>query len=125
VKTRACYTFAFLSGAAALVYEATWAKMLALSFGSTTLSAAAVVTAFLGGMGIGAALYGRLPGHATRPLRWYARIELDRPLRGAALVDVLRAARGSARSSESIRAGVVEMLVKWSLVFALCSSPRG
>ena len=31
----AFYALAFFSGAAALVYEVTWAKMLALTFGST------------------------------------------------------------------------------------------
>lgn len=126
MKTRACYTFAFLSGAAALVYEVTWAKMLALSFGSTTLSAAAVVTAFLGGMGIGAALYGRLPGHATRPLRWYARIELAIGLSAALLSSTFyalpEALRGLANPSGP---AWVEMLVKWSLVFALLLVPAG
>ena len=36
------YVLAFCSGAAALVYEVVWAKMLALTFGSTTLATAAV-----------------------------------------------------------------------------------
>lgn len=73
---RGFYALAFLSGVAALVYEVTWAKMLALTFGSTTLAAAAVVAGFLGGMGLGAALYHRIPGHDARPLRVYALLEL-------------------------------------------------
>ena len=73
---RGFYALAFLSGLAALVYEVTWAKMLALTFGSTTLAAAAVVAGFLGGMGLGAALYHRLPGHDRRPLCVYAVLEL-------------------------------------------------
>ena len=39
--TAAVYAMACGSGFAALVYEVAWARMLALTFGSTTLSAAA------------------------------------------------------------------------------------
>ena len=53
----ALYLLAFLSGIAALMYEITWAKMLALALGSTTLAAAAVIAAFMGGMGLGARAY--------------------------------------------------------------------
>ena len=124
MKARTCYAFAFLSGAAALVYEVTWAKMLALSFGSTTLSAAAVVTAFLGGMGIGAALYGRLPGHATRPLRWYARIELAIGLSAAVLSSTFYALPEALRGlASATSAPWVEMVLKWTLVFALLLVP--
>jgi spermidine synthase len=124
VKARAAYAFAFLSGAAALVYEVTWAKMLALSFGSTTLSAAAVVTAFLGGMGIGAALYGRLPGHAERPLRWYARIELAIGLSAAVLSSTFYALPEALRGLASASGPPwVEMVLKWTLVFALLLVP--
>jgi spermidine synthase len=123
VKARACYAFAFLSGAAALVYEVTWAKMLALTFGSTTLSAAAVVTAFLGGMGLGAALYGRLPGHALRPLRWYARIELSIGISAALLSSSFYALPERLSGLASASAPWVEMLVKWGLVFALLLVP--
>ena len=48
------YSAALLSGTAALIYELIWSKMLALTFGSTTLSTSAVVAGFMGGMGIGA-----------------------------------------------------------------------
>ena len=34
------YVLAFLSGTAALCYEVTWARMLALTFGNATLAAA-------------------------------------------------------------------------------------
>ena len=70
------YALAFFSGLAALVYELAWARMLALTFGSTTLSAAAVIAGFMGGMGIGAALYHRVADRTTRPLRAYGFLEL-------------------------------------------------
>ena len=46
----AVYLMAFLSGGAALMYEVSWAKMLALTFGSTTFATAAVVGGFMGGI---------------------------------------------------------------------------
>ena len=61
---------AALSGFTALVYEVTWAKMLALTFGNSTFSTAAVVAGFLGGMGIGASLYHRVRGHATHAINY-------------------------------------------------------
>jgi predicted membrane-bound spermidine synthase len=61
---------------AALVYEIAWAKMLALTFGSTTLSGAAVIAAFMGGMGLGARLYPALQSRIGRPLMLYAGLEL-------------------------------------------------
>ena len=41
------YAFALLSGACALVYEVAWTKMLALTFGRTTLAASSVVGGFM------------------------------------------------------------------------------
>jgi spermidine synthase len=69
------YLLAFFSGVAAIVYEVTWARMLALTFGSTTLSVAAVVVGFMGGMGVGAALYHRFFANEGRPLWIYAFLE--------------------------------------------------
>lgn len=72
---RAIYVLCFVSGVAALVYEVAWAKMLALTFGSTTLSGAAVIAAFMGGMGLGARLYPALQSRIGRPLLLYAVLE--------------------------------------------------
>jgi len=76
---------AFLSGAAALIYELTWAKMLALTFGSTTLSAAAVIAGFMGGMGLGARSYHLLAKCVHKPLAAYAGLELAIAISSAAL----------------------------------------
>ena len=70
------YVFALFSGAAALVYETAWAKLLALTFGSTTLAAAAVIAAFMGGMGLGAWAYHLLYDRVRHPVVIYAALEL-------------------------------------------------
>jgi spermidine synthase len=79
------YLLAFLSGAAALAYEVTWAKLLSLTFGRTILAASAVVGGFLGGMGIGAWLYHLVQERVGRPLRIYAAIEVSIAITAAGL----------------------------------------
>ena len=79
------YLAAFLSGAAALMYELTWAKMLSLTFGSTTLSAAAVIAAFMGGMGLGARYFHLVGDRIRRPLAAYAGLEIGIAVSAAVL----------------------------------------
>ena len=79
------YLLAFLSGMAALTYEVTWAKLLSLTFGRTTLAASAVVGGFLGGMGIGAWLYHLVQERVGRPLVIYATIEVAIAITAAGL----------------------------------------
>ncbi|MQA29011.1 MAG: hypothetical protein GEU82_04115 [Luteitalea sp.] len=66
------------SGAAGLVYEVSWARLLTLSMGHTTAAASTVVAAFMGGLALGAALGGRLATRLTprAALHWYAGLEL-------------------------------------------------
>jgi spermidine synthase len=60
------------SGAAALVYEVAWTRMLTLQLGHTVAAASTVLAAFMGGLALGAWLIGRLP---LRGLRAYAALE--------------------------------------------------
>ena len=48
-----------LSGAAALLYEVAWLRLLALHLGHTVAAVSTVLTAFMGGLAAGAALVGR------------------------------------------------------------------
>jgi spermidine synthase len=50
----------FLSGAAALVYQVTWQRLLALHSGVGLYSVAMIVAAFMAGLGVGSHLGGRL-----------------------------------------------------------------
>ena len=52
------YLLFFASGAAGLIYEIVWGRLLVLIFGSTTNSIVAVISAFLGGLAIGSLLFG-------------------------------------------------------------------
>ena len=70
------YGFAVLSGAAALMYEVSWTKLLALTFGRSTLAATAVLGGFMVGMGIGAWLYHKVQARIRNDLKIYAVLEI-------------------------------------------------
>jgi hypothetical protein len=87
---RSLYLLAFLSGFAALVYQVAWAKMLSLTFGSSTLAVSSVVAGFLGGMGIGAWLYRRVSDRGVDALRIYSALEFGIALSTAIFTLVFR-----------------------------------
>src|SRR5262245_27160734 len=64
------------SGATGLAYEVIWFKRFAHVWGNSTLATAAVVASFLSGLGIGAAVVGRLADRMSSPLRWYGVFEI-------------------------------------------------
>ncbi len=67
-----------VSGAAALVYEVVWTRLLTLQMGHGIAAASTVLAAFMGGLAIGAAAAGRLGGRLSprRALAVYAGLEL-------------------------------------------------
>src|SRR2546429_6918292 len=75
----------FASGASGLIYEVAWMRMLRLVVGSTTLCHTIVLTAFMGGLALGAWLAGRRIDAHPRPLRVYTLLELGIGLYGLLL----------------------------------------
>jgi spermidine synthase len=65
----------FLSGAAGLLYEVVWTRLLVHTLGSTAQAVASVLAAFLGGLAVGAVALGRRADRSTSPLRFYALLE--------------------------------------------------
>ena len=67
-----------MSGAAGLIYEVAWTRLLALRLGHTTAAAATVAGAFMGGLAVGAAAGGWLASRVSsrRALQLYAAVEL-------------------------------------------------
>jgi spermidine synthase len=55
------------SGAAALVYEVTWTRLLTLQLGHTVAAASTVLAAFMGGLALGAWIAGRWNGPKAVP----------------------------------------------------------
>lgn len=65
-----------LSGSAALVFETTWFRVVGLTLGSSIWSAAAVLMAFMTGLGIGNLLIAAYGHRVRRPFAWYASAEV-------------------------------------------------
>jgi len=63
------------SGIAALVYEVLWSRALVPALGNSADASAAVLVAFMGGMGLGAFYLGRLGDRVRDPLVVYAALE--------------------------------------------------
>src|SRR6187200_1492713 len=78
----------FLSGLAALVYQVTWQRILALHSGVGIYSIAVIVAAFMLGLGAGSHAGGVISARVTRPraLRLFALIELGIAAFGAVSV---------------------------------------
>ena len=70
------YVALFLSGAAALVYQSTWGRMLQRVFGVSDLAVATVLATFFLGLGLGSALGGRWGERIQRSARFYAILEV-------------------------------------------------
>ena len=123
--TRSLYLFSFVSGAAALIYQVAWTKMLALSFGGTTLAMSAVVAGFMGGMGLGAWRYHRLDRRIGAPLATYAGLELGIAASTFLLTLVLQALpRAVARAAPWIpEVAGMDDLVRVGSAFALLLLP--
>ena len=62
----------FFSCACGVLYEVIWARQLILFFGSPVFAVSAVLSALVGGLGLGSFYFGRLAGREERPLRLYA-----------------------------------------------------
>ena len=118
------YLMAFCSGLSALVYEVTWTRMLALTFGGTTLTAAAVVAGFMGGMGLGAWLYRHLHARGGPPLLHYALLELAIAVSAATLTLALYALPApAARLSAAIGSGSLFQALRLSGGILLVAGP--
>ena len=76
---RGPFLFLFaVSGAAALIYEVVWTRLLTLQMGHGIAAASTVLAAFMGGLAVGAAVAGRRGGRLSpqRALMVYAGLEL-------------------------------------------------
>jgi len=81
------YLFAALfliSGAAGLIYEIVWERLLELYFGVTMISVTLIVSAYMAGLGIGSLIGGRIAQSLRNTLLFYGLLEI-----GIALFGVL------------------------------------
>jgi spermidine synthase len=76
VRTRLAALLLFGSGFCALIYQTAWLREFRLIFGASTAATAAVLGVFMAGLGFGGIFLGRQSETKTRPLAFYARLEL-------------------------------------------------
>src|SRR5205814_1392870 len=86
-------------GAAALIYEVTWTRLLTLNMGHTVAAVSTVLAAFMGGLAAGAWLAGRRPPPRRRSLHTYAALEIAVALIAIALPFALRAFQPALRDA--------------------------
>jgi spermidine synthase len=79
----------FLSGVAALTFEALWFRLAGLSLGNSVWSASLVLAAFMGGLTLGNALVARFHSRIAYPIRLYAILEISIGVGGFAVVAAL------------------------------------
>ena len=66
----------FLSGASSLVFQTLWSRLLSHVFGSSSIAVSSVVSVFMGGLGLGAYVFGKRAERMRDPLLLYAVAEL-------------------------------------------------
>ncbi|HEY1067165.1 MAG TPA: fused MFS/spermidine synthase, partial [Pirellulales bacterium] len=113
------YLVFFLSGAAALVYEISWARQIGLILGHTAHAAAAVLTAYFVGLAAGYAIGARLSGTA-HPLRGYAIAEAVAAVWACCVPSLIVATQSSGWLPQLESAvGLGPALVRWLFCFVL------
>lgn len=65
----------FLSGASSLVFQTLWSRLLSHVFGSSSIAVSSVVSVFMGGLGLGAYVFGKRAERVRDPLLLYALAE--------------------------------------------------
>lgn len=76
VRKRLVLAFLFTSGATSLVYQLVWSRYLSNLLGNSGQAHAVVVATFMGGLALGAWLFGRRADRTARPLALYGVLEL-------------------------------------------------
>jgi MFS family permease len=82
-----------LSGFAALLYQMAWMRQFSTIFGTSETAVATVLSAYMGGLALGAAVAGRMVQLIRRPILFYGLLEATIAI-SALLVPVLLSAAG-------------------------------
>lgn len=96
-----------LSGAAALVLQTVLLRQLTWLTGSAVIATSLVLAAFMAGLALGSAHFGRVADRSPRPLRLYGRLELGVAATSGTLVLVLSFAREALLRASGGDAGAI------------------
>jgi len=118
----ACF---FMSGAAGLVYQVAWVRILSLVFGNTIYAVSIVVAGFMTGLALGSHVWGKWIDRIKVPLNTYIKLEIGIALASLAitlLIFLLDDVIVSLMSVDSISSGGW-LIVRYILVFILLLAP--
>ena len=114
----------FLSGASALIDEHILSRLLVRVVGSSSEAVACVLVAFMGGMGLGAALSARLVRRTRRPLALYGQAELCIALCAASLPLIISGLEGlHVWAAQALGAGSALFVVRFGLALGATALP--
>lgn len=117
------YPLFLASGAAGLIYEVVWNRMLLNLFGAGIYAVCAVLTAFMAGLALGSWLLGRASDHMKRPFRIYGFFEIGIGLSALLVSAILKnagALEGWAYQAFGHSTDASFMLTLWRFIFAFC-----
>jgi spermidine synthase len=120
VVVAACF---FLSGAASLVLEVVWSRVLRLVFGTTTLAISTILVAYMTGLGIGGLLGGRVALRIRNGVRAYGVIEIAVGLYALAVPFLFSFFPGLTRSLLADLRFWPSALLRFALAFAVLCLP--
>src|SRR4029450_5242178 len=83
----------FFSGAAGLIYQVVWTRMLTQIFGNTTYAIATVLSAFMAGLAIGSYLFGKIADRGKNDFLLYGILEAGVGIYGFAVPWLFRMAQ--------------------------------
>ncbi len=118
----ACF---FVSGAAGLIYQVCWVRILSLVFGNTVYAVSMVVAGFLSGLAIGSHYWGKRTDTAKRPLKMYVLMEAGIAISAlivTLLITVLDNAIVSVMTPESVTGGGW-IIIRYVVVFIILLPP--
>lgn len=115
----------FLSGAAGLMHQVVWSKLLVGVIGATAYAQAAVLAVFMGGLALGAAIFGRRVDRCGHPLRTYVKLEI---LIGAYCLVLPWLLKAASLAYVAIATGFVDapglkLLLRLALALAIVAPP--
>ncbi len=103
-----------VSGTAALIYQVLWIKQLTLIVGVDVYAVTTGVSAFFAGLALGGLLLGRWADRLTRPLRFYAALEICVALTGVLVTMALAHTAAPFASLEKS-----SIMLAWGLIFLM------
>ena len=121
----AIFSLFVASGAAGLIYEVIWSRLLTYVFGATLLAVSTVLASFMGGLALGSFALGQAADRMRRPLRFYAFLELGIAAGALAvplLLRLLQSVAGEALGDPSIPFAV-RNLARFGVNFAVLLVP--